>query len=356
MADDSFQEKTEQATPRKLQKSREEGQVPKSAEIQSVFVLLAGLLTLYGFGFPVYYKELLSLMRQSFTFHHIPDMNFVDCVFLLRKFGFQTLMILAPVFTAVFIMALLSGFVQVGFVIAFKAIEPKWDRLSIIKGFGRLFSKKSLFEAVKSTLKLIIIGVIAWYIIIDEIARIKMLHATQIDFILLYTVRVAFKIFFWVIVVMIFLSILDYLFQRWQFMEQMKMTKQEIKEESKQSEGDPQVKSRIKTLQYQAARKRMMQEVPESDVVVTNPTHLAVAIQYDALKMNAPKIVAKGAGRIAERIKAIAYEHSVPVVENKELAQNLYKLIDIGEEVPAQFFQAVAELLAYVYKLKGKPS
>jgi flagellar biosynthetic protein FlhB len=139
-------------------------------------------------------------------------------------------------------------------------------------------------------------------------------------------------------------------------MEQMKMTKQEIKEESKQSEGDPQVKSRIKTLQYQAARKRMMQEVPESDVVVTNPTHLAVAIQYDALKMNAPKIVAKGAGRIAERIKAIAYEHSVPVVENKELAQNLYKLIDIGEEVPAQFFQAVAELLAYVYKLKGKPS
>jgi flagellar biosynthesis protein FlhB len=353
MAEDSFQEKTEQATPRKLQKSREEGQVVKSIEIQSVLVLLSGLLALYGFGF-FYYKELLSVMRHSFIFHHIPEMNLSQCVTLIQKFGFRALIILSPIFTAVFIMALLSGFVQVGFVIALKAIEPSWSKMSMIKGFERLFSSKSFFEAFKSIFKLTVIGLISWYIVKGETSKIKMLYSTNIDHILLYTLRVAFKIFFWVIIVMIFLALLDYLFQRWQFMNQMKMTKQEVKEESKQSEGDPQVKSRIKTLQYQAARKRMMQEVPKSDVVVTNPTHLAIAIQYDASKMNVPKVVAKGAGLIAERIKTVAYEHDVPVVENKELAQNLYKLIDIGDEIPAQFFQAVAELLAYVYKLKGK--
>lgn len=350
MAEDSFQEKTEQATPRKLQKSREEGQVARSMEVQSVFVLLAGLLALYGFG-SLYYEELLNVMRFSFTFKDRPEMSLVDTVHMLHQLGFRVLLILSPLFTAVFIMALLSGFVQVGFVIAVKAIAPKWSKLSIIKGFGRLFSAKSLFEAVKSTLKLVIIGLIAWYIVQGEVPKIKMLYSTPVDFILLYTLRVAFKIFFWVIVVMIFLAILDYLFQRWQFMEQMKMTKQEVKEESKQSEGDPQVKSRIKTLQYQAARKRMMQEVPESDVVVTNPTHLAVAIKYDPATMSAPQVMAKGAGLVAERIKAVAHEHQVPVIENKQLAQNLYKLIDIGEEVPAQLFQAVAELLAYVYKL-----
>jgi flagellar biosynthesis protein FlhB len=355
MAEDSFQEKTEQATPRKLQKSREEGQVVKSVEIQSVLVLLSGLLVLYGFGF-FYYKEFLSVMRHSFTFQHIPELNLSQCVTLIHKFGFRTLIILSPIFIAVFIMAMLSGFVQVGFVIALKAIEPDWSKMSMMKGFERLFSSKSIFEAIKSIFKLTIIGLISWYIIKGEISKIKMLYSTSIDHILLYTLRVAFKIFFWVIIVMIFLAILDYLFQRWQFMKQMKMTKQEVKEESKQSEGDPQVKSRIKTLQYQAARKRMMQEVPKSDVVVTNPTHLAIAIQYDAAKMNVPKVVAKGAGLIAERIKTVAYEHDVPVVENKELAQNLYKLIDIGDEIPAQFFQAVAELLAYVYKLKGKTS
>ena len=166
--------------------------------------------------------------------------------------------------------------------------------------------------------------------------------------------RIALIVFAKICALLIFLAFVDYLFLKWEMEQKMKMTKQEVKEESKQSEGDPQVKSRIKTLQYQAARKRMMQEVPESDVVVTNPTHLAVAIKYDASNMSAPQVVAKGAGLIAERIKAVAHEHDVPVIENKQLAQNLYKLIDIGEEVPAQFFQAVAELLAYVYKLKGK--
>jgi len=154
--------------------------------------------------------------------------------------------------------------------------------------------------------------------------------------------------------VMLLLAIADYAFQRWQFEKQLKMTKQEVKDEMKQTEGDPLVKSRIKSIQIQTARRRMMQEVPEADVVVTNPTHLAMAIRYDSGSMGAPRVVAKGAGHVAERIKQLASDHHIPVIENKKLAQNLYKLVKLGEEVPIQLYQAVAELLAYVYKLKGK--
>jgi flagellar biosynthetic protein FlhB len=166
--------------------------------------------------------------------------------------------------------------------------------------------------------------------------------------------RVIFKIFIWVILIMTVLAVLDYAFQKWQFEEQLKMTKQEVKEEHKQTEGDPQVKARIKSLQLQTARQRMMHQVPEADVVVTNPTHLALAIRYTPDVMNAPRVVAKGSGAVAHRIKDVAMGHGIPVVENKKLAQNLYKLVNIGEEIPVQHYQAVAELLAYVYKFKGK--
>jgi len=176
----------------------------------------------------------------------------------------------------------------------------------------------------------------------------------EVGAILIYMLKVIFKIFIWVSMVMLLLAIADYAFQRWQFEKQLKMTKQEVKDEMKQTEGDPLVKSRIKSIQIQTARRRMMQEVPEADVVVTNPTHLAMAIRYDSGSMGAPRVVAKGAGHVAERIKQLASDHHIPVIENKKLAQNLYKLVKLGEEVPIQLYQAVAELLAYVYKLKGK--
>ena len=153
---------------------------------------------------------------------------------------------------------------------------------------------------------------------------------------------------------MIFLAALDFAFQKWQFEEQLKMTKQEVKEEFKRSEGDPLIKSRIRRVQQEVARRRMMQEVPKADVVVTNPVHLALAVRYDSAAMNAPHVVAKGAEAIAERIKALAREHNIPIVENKELAQNLYKIVEIGDEIPSDFYQTVAEVLAYVYRIKGK--
>lgn len=353
MAEENFQEKTENATPKKREKTREEGQTARSVEIASVFVLLTGILFLYFSGY-ISYKHLSDIMRHSFTFESIPECNSQYVVSLLNTFLRRVFLFILPLFISVFAVALLSNFLQVGFVFSHKAITPKFSRLSIVKGFGRLFSVKSLMELIKSVLKLCIIGIVSYFVVKSELERIPFLYHYSTGGILLYMCKISFKIFIWTISIMIILAILDYLFQRWQFEEQIKMTKQEVKDESKQAEGDPQVKARIRSLQQQVARRRMMQDVPKADVVVTNPTHLALAIQYDALSMTAPKIIAKGAGAVAERIKNVAKENDVPVVENKELAQNLYKTVDIGDEVPVNLFKAVAELLAYVYKLKGK--
>jgi flagellar biosynthetic protein FlhB len=166
--------------------------------------------------------------------------------------------------------------------------------------------------------------------------------------------KIVFKIFIRVIIPMTALAVLDYMYQKWSYEKKLRMTKQEVKEEHKQTEGNPQIKSRIRNLQFEAARKRMMAEVPKADVIVTNPTHIAVAIRYDSLSMKAPRVVAKGASLIAERIREIAREANVPIIENKELARNLYKTVDIGSEIPGDFYRAVAEILAYVFRMKGK--
>jgi flagellar biosynthetic protein FlhB len=209
-------------------------------------------------------------------------------------------------------------------------------------------------ELFKSLTKLAIVGGVAYWTLQGEMDNLQAIGKMEVAGICTYILKVILKIFIRVCVIMVIVAAADYAFQKWQFEEQLKMTKHEVKEEHKQSEGDPQVKSRIRKLQMDAARRRMMQEVPNADVIVTNPVHFAVAVKYDGLLMNAPQVVAKGADLIAEKIKAVAGDHGIPVVENKELAQSLYKLVEIGEEVPSDFYQAIAEVLAYVYKLKGK--
>lgn len=255
---------------------------------------------------------------------------------------------------AVFVTALAAEMFQVGFEISTKAISFKLDRFNVINGFKRLLSLKSLIELLKSLIKLTVIGVVAYFVIKGQINELQLLYNSSILYIFTFLLKGIFKIFISILILMIIVAIMDYGYQRWQYEKDMRMTKQEVKEEYKETEGDPQVKSRIRSIQIQAARKRMMQQVPTADVVVTNPTHLAIAIKYDPITMAAPQVIAKGAGHIAERIKALAAEHRIPVVENKELARNLYKLIEVGEQIPSEFFRAVAELLAYVYKLKGK--
>jgi flagellar biosynthesis protein FlhB len=353
MAEESGQEKTETATSRKRDKAREEGQVVKSQEIASVLVLLTGICVLYIFGY-LFYPSVIKILRENLDLKSIPRFDIAYCLTLLNRNIFQFFSLILPVMGAVFVTAFAANLFQVGFEISTKAITPKLDKFNIIKGFGRMFSLKSLMELVKSLLKLTVIGMVAYFVIRGEMQGLQKLHNAAVSYIFIFLLKGIFKIFIWVILIMIIVAIMDYSYQKWQFEKDLRMTKQEVKEEYKETEGDPQVKSRIRSIQIQAARKRMMQQLPTADVVVTNPTHLAIAIKYDPLAMVAPQVVAKGAGHIAARIKAIASEHHIPVVENKELARNLYKLIEVGEQIPSEFFRAVAELLAYVYKLKGK--
>lgn len=352
MAQGETGEKTERATPKKREEARKEGDIAKSMELPSVFVLMAGIVTLNGFSYFIY-KRLETIMRSSLTFDSIPEVTPTYVINTLYNYSIKYAATVAPVMGAVFLAALFSNLLMVGFNISWKAIAFKFSKLDPIKGLKSKFSSKSLAELIKSILKIAIISILTYYAVKSELDPMKRLFDNEIAQILLFMSKVIFKIFIWVLLATLFLALADFAFQKWKWEEDHKMTKQEVKEEHKQAEGDPQVKSRIKQLQFEAAKKRMMAEVPKADVIVTNPTHLAVAIQYDPLTMTAPTVTAKGAGAIAARIREIGTEAGVPVVENKPLARNLYKISEIGEEVPMDLYQAVAELLAYVYRLKG---
>ncbi len=346
-------EKTEGASSRKLEKAREEGQVAKSIEVPSVVVLMAGVLALYAFAFFIY-QRLLQVLHDGLAFSGIPLLNDVEVVHLLFVCTQRLFIMLAPLLLAVFVAALASNLFQVGFVISWKAIAPKLSRIDPIKGFAQKFSSRALMEFFKSILKIIIISAVTYMVVKSEVENIVRLYDHGVAAILLYILKIALEIFIKVLLVMVVLAVIDFAFQRWKFMEDQKMTKQEVKDEHKQTEGDPQVKARIRQLQADAARKRMMSDVPKADVVVTNPTRLAIAIQYDGMTMNAPTVVAKGAGAVAANIRRVAEESNVPLIENKALARNLYKVVEVGQEVPTELFQAVAELLAQVYRLKGR--
>jgi flagellar biosynthetic protein FlhB len=348
-------EKTEDATPRKLQKARQEGQVGKSQEVPSVVVLLTGISILYAFGGSMYHR-ITAILRESIAFQTVPHCNEAYCVNLLYTFIRQYALMLMPLLAAIFVAAFVINIAQVGWTISWKAITPKFSKINPVSGFSRIISLRSLVELIKNLLKLAIIGLVGWSVIQSKLSDTLRLYDQTPAYIIFFIFKVAFQVILAITLVMALLSFFDFFYQKWKFKEDQKMTKQEVKDEHKQAEGDPQVKSRIRQLQAQAARKRMMQDVPEADVIVTNPTHLAVALRYDALSMSAPTVTAKGAGEVAERIKVIAGEHDIPIVENKPLARNLYKMIDIGGLIPSELYTAVAEVLAYVYQLKNKKS
>ena len=346
-------EKTEDPTSRKLEKAREEGQVPKSLEVPSVFVLLSCATSLYFFGFYVY-RSLMSVMFETLNFSTIPVITKFEIVHLFGTNLRQFIIACLPVMVAAVIMGLASNFAQVGFSISWKAIAPKLTKLNPITGFKEKFSSRALVEFIKSILKISIIFTVVYLSMTGEMDKIITLYDHSVGQSFLFIVKIIFIIFLKVCIIMLIVAILDYVYQKWKFINDQKMTKKEVSDENKQTEGDPHVKARIRQLQVEAARKRIMADVPEADVVITNPTRLALALKYDKTVMDAPGVVAKGAGPVAENIRKIAKENNIPIVENKELARNLYKEVDIGESIPSQFFQAVAELLAYVYKLKGK--
>jgi flagellar biosynthesis protein FlhB len=353
VADDSFGERTEQATGKRRNEARKKGQVVKSREIPSVAVLLVALSVLYILS-AHFMGQFSSLMVRSLQKMSSLTLNLDNAVALQAEilwWGFQTL---GPLLLAVVVVAILSNYVQVGSLFSTEAIMPQFSRINPITGFSRLFSKASLVELPKALVKFTIIGWVAYATIRQEQAELHTLTDQEVGSIFRYVGLISARILFKTLLVMVALAALDYFFQRWNYEKSLKMTKREVQEEFKQSEGDPQVKSRIRSIQRDLARKRMMSEVPKADVVITNPTHIAVALLYQREKMIAPQVVAKGAGWIAEKIKETARNHGVPIMENKPLAQVLYKTVELGQGIPSSLYQMVADLLAHVYRMKNR--
>jgi flagellar biosynthetic protein FlhB len=261
-------------------------------------------------------------------------------------------LILVPLMGIIFITAALANYAQVGVIFTTEKLVPKYEKIDPIKGIARMFSMQTLFNTLKSIAKITVITWAAYTVIKKNLNGLLPLMDQEPLSIFIFYCKVSFYIFLKAAIIIAFLAVFDWVFQRWEFMKKMRMTKQEMKEEAKTTEGDPHVKGRIRSIQMEMARKRMMADVPNADVIITNPTRLAIAIQYDAASMAAPTIVARGAGVIAHKIKEVGRENNIPLVEDKPLARALYAAADIGDEIPAELFQAVAEILAHVYGLK----
>jgi flagellar biosynthetic protein FlhB len=351
MAESSFQEKSEPATPKRRREAREEGKVARSQEVNSAFVLFAGL-GLLGLAGPFMLGRLMDLTRRLLAESGHVELR-ADLLMSYFASGVpQVLLILAPVAGAVMIVGLAVNVAQVGFVVSWKPLAPRLSALSPTQGFARMFSKQSGIELLKSMIKVLLVGGIAWLTLRPEISKLSAFVGSDPLPMFGYAGMLTLKLGLRVALAMLFLAIADYAFQRWEYEKSIMMSPKDIEEEMRQTEGDPHIRARVRSVQREMARRRMMSKVKAADVVVTNPTHLAVALRYDRAAMNAPKVVAKGERLIAEKIKEIARQHGVPVVEDRPLARLLFQ-VGLDREIPVALFRAVAELLASIYRLRA---
>jgi flagellar biosynthesis protein FlhB len=346
-------ERTEKATPKRRTEARKKGQVAKSREISSIFVLIAAIGVLF-FLSSYCYQQLSSLMVRFFERIGTLAINPANVQALSHELIGSFFLILAPVFCTVVGVAIFSGYAQVGGVFSWELIKPDFSKIDPWKGLQRLFSGPAFVELLKSLLKIAIVGWVAYGMVKKELPNILPLMDQEVGSIFRYIGSISFALFLKTALVMALLAALDFLYQRWHFEKELRMSRQEVKDEEKQAEGDPLVKSRIRSIQRTLARKRMMAEVPKADVIITNPTHLAVALFYKNDEMAAPQVVAKGAGFVAEKIKEVGRAHQVPILENKPLAQVLFKTVEVGQAIPATLYHLVADVLAFVYRMKGK--
>ena len=345
------QEKTEQATPKRKEEAREKGQVAKSREVSSAAILIGGLVYLW-FGAVPMMEKIMKVMKKDFAAAATVTLSVESVPFIITGLIYDLFSIVLPFFLLAACVALIVNLVQTGFVFSGEPLVPKWSRINPVENLKRLFSLQALVELTKNLLKVAIIGITLWLTIRNELNTVPQLVSWSVPDIVAYVGKVAFRIMTSTCWILIVLAVLDFIYQHWEHMKSLKMTKQEVKEEYKQLEGDPLVKGRIRRIQREMARKRMMAAVPKADVVITNPTHYAVALRYEQEKMAAPTVVAKGTEYLAEKIKEIARFHHVPIVENREVAQMLFKLTEVGEVIPETLYRAVAEILAYVYRIR----
>jgi flagellar biosynthetic protein FlhB len=351
VADDSDLEKTEAPTPQKEEKAREEGQIPRSRELTSVLMMVAGLAILW-IGGDAMAGRLARIVSQSLNFDYA---TIGDDTQMLRHVGSllrQAASALIPIMFGAVLVALSAPLLLGGVLFSTKSLKVNFKKLDPISGLKRLFSAQSLAELFKAILKSVMVGIISTLFLIHNWPKILHLISESPIAALGDALELAVMCGFLIIMGLIPMVAFDVFWQVWSHIKKLRMSKQEIRDEHKQSEGDPHVKGRIRQQQRAIAQRRMMADVPKADVIVTNPTHYAVALRYDEKKMNAPKVLAKGAGEIALRIRELGTEHRVPILEAPPLARALFRHSEIGEHIPAALYAAVAEVLAWVYQLK----
>ncbi len=349
-------EKTEEATPKKLENAREEGQVAKSQDLNTAVLLLILFTCLKVFG-GFMFQRIYGMYH--YFFGNIADVLMDDFnkkrVMSVMFFGAREIFITAlPILAFALIGAFVVNVVQVKWKVTAKPMMPKFTKINPINGFKRMFSKDKVVELVKSIAKVGILFYVVYDSLKDEWGMILNIYYLDVISAVKLIVDTVLMISFKITVAFLIIAFADYLYQRWKFKDDMKMTKQEVKDEYKNTEGNPQIKGQIRRKMQEASRRRMMQDLPEADVVITNPTHLAVALKYDKEKAEAPVVIAKGADYLAEKIKQTARENKIEIVENKPLARMLYHNVDLGAEIPPELYQMVAEILAYVYGLQGQ--
>ncbi|MCX7922390.1 MAG: flagellar biosynthesis protein FlhB [Clostridia bacterium] len=347
--------KTEKATPKKKQDARKKGQVLQSREISTAVVLIFLFIGLRMFGgymyteIAVFTKKVLTeypKVQDFFTFNML-SVLFVEVVTVILKTT-------APLFAIAILSGVIASYAQIGFLFTMETLGVKFNRINPLSGLKRIFSAHSLVELVKSIIKITVVSFIAYSYLKGEATKVFDFMNMEVYDSAVYIGTTSLNVGLRICVALIILGILDYGYQWWEYEKNLKMTKQEVKEEYKQVEGNPEIKSKIKQKQREISMRRMLQDVPKADVVITNPTHFAVAIKYDSEKSSAPIVLAKGQDYLALRIKEVAKENSIEIVENKPLARTLYATVEIGQAIPPDLYQAVAEILAFVYSLKQK--
>ncbi len=352
MAEDSDLERTEPASPRRIEQAREKGQVARSRELTTFAVLLAAGAGLMSMGGGLI-EKMASMMRHGFTLTRADAFNSLAMLERLQRESLEVLLAFLPFLLLLVVATVASSMLLSGWLFTFQAVQPDFGRLNPAKGFGRIFSWQAVVELAKAIAKSALIGGVAAWVIWHNVDTLLGLAGEPLGTSLAHLGRLAGHTFLVVVASMVLIVAIDVPFQLWTYAKQLRMTKEEVRQETKESEGDPQIKARIRSLQREAARKRMMAEIPKADVIVTNPTHYAVALRYQDSEMRAPRVVAKGSHLLAERIRALGEENGVPILQAPPLARALYRHADLGDEIPSALYTAVAEVLAYVYQLRN---
>jgi len=350
VSQESGAEKSLPASARKIERARNDGNIPKSQDMNAVVALAAALLVLLVFG-----GYMMRSMIGMGQFYLANAHTLAEPHTAFRSIMFHSVMMLGitvgPFGAAMVVAALVVNYLQVGVLFTAKAMQPKMSRINPISGFKRFVSIRALVELIKSLSKLAVVLTVIWLFLRSQLDEVIMLMALSPWQLAPEVGWMIVGIWWRVVLAMLFIGVADVMFQRWQHGRDLRMTVQEARQEAKELEGDPQVKRRIRQLQRQMAMQRMMQDVPTADVIITNPTHYAIALRYDATAMSAPVVVAKGVRLIADRIRETAEKHGVPIVQRPELARTLFRTLDLGEAVPESLFRAVAEVLSFVYRI-----